>query len=172
MRKNFSLIIAALLVVVNLVGCGTQKSSNSIKNSANSVKNKVENAPKQAQNDVMKIPKNLEADMGNGNFFISTSSGTSKNGSAPIIYTKNNSSSGTQNIQINTSSFNGNNMSYVFVDGILNTKKQLSNSKSNVDLKGTDLKEGKHRVDIVQFNGNNADGKVITHKSAYYEVRS
>ncbi|MEY8001820.1 hypothetical protein AB8U03_16795 [Clostridium sp. Mt-5] len=117
----------------------------------------------------MKIPKDLEGDMGIGNFYISTSSGTSKNEAIPIIYTKKDTQ--VEHMGLNTSGFSGKNLSYIFVDGILNTKQQLSNSKSNMDLKGNDLKIGKNKVDIIQFN-NKTNDKVITHKTAYYEVKS
>ncbi|AND83289.1 hypothetical protein GTH52_11940 [Clostridium tyrobutyricum] len=163
MKKKFSIIITALLVTLNLVGCGTNQN-------ATKVKNKVQNAPQQAKNDVITIPKDLNADMGTGTFYISTASGTSKNGATPIVNKKSNDT--VERIQLNTTDFSAKNSSYIFVDGILNTKQQLSNSKSNIDIKDSALKQGKHRIDIVQFNNNKTTDKVLTHKSAYYEVRS
>ncbi|MFL0198496.1 hypothetical protein ACJDU8_23480 [Clostridium sp. WILCCON 0269] len=158
MKKRLLLIITTLFIIINLVGCGTS-----------TVKNKVENAPNQAKNDLMKLPNDLQADMGTGSFYISTSSGTSKNGATPIIYTKKDTQ--VEQLELNTSGFNGKNLSYIFVDSALNTKHQLSDSKLNINLKGNELTVGKHRVDIVQFN-NKTNDKVITHKVAYYEIKT
>ncbi|WP_123054438.1 hypothetical protein [Clostridium sp. JN-1] len=164
MVKKFLPIVMTLSIAMNLIGCTTAKQG------ANQVKNKTENATEQTKNDIMKIPNDLQADMGQGTFFISTPSGTSQNGAVPIIYVEKNAS--VQQIGLTTSNFNGKNLSYVFVDSLLNSKHQLADGKVTMDLKGDNLKVGKHRVDIVQFNNNKTSDKVITHKTAYYEVKS
>lgn len=162
--KKMSAIILTMFMMLSLSACGGQKQ-------ANDVKNKVENAPNQTKNDVIKLPKDLkEADMGTGTFYIKTSSGTSEKGEVPAIYTKKDTQ--VMHINVNTKNFNGEHMSYIFVDGIFNTKKQLSDSSLTIDLKGNNIKAGKHRVDIVQFNNNKTSDKVITHKLAYYQVKS
>ncbi|OAA93250.1 hypothetical protein [Clostridium coskatii] len=163
MKKKLSLIMAISLLIINLVGCGTQKS-------VTEVKDKAKNATEQAKNDVMQIPKNLQADMGTGTFYISTPSGTSQNGAVPVIYADKNTQ--IEQIGINTSGFNGKNLSYIFVDGVLNSKEQLAESQSSINLKGNALKVGKHKVDVVQYNNNKTTDSVITHKTAYYEVKS
>lgn len=163
MKNKLSLIIISLLFIINLGGCG-------IGNNANTIKNKVQNAPEQTKNDLIKIPKDLQADMGTGSFYISTPSGTSQDGSVPVIYVAKDVQ--VEQIGVNTSDFDGKNLSYIFIDGIFNTKEQLSNSQSSINLKGNALKVGKHRVDIAQFNNNKTTDKVITHKVAYYEVKS
>ncbi|AGY74908.1 hypothetical protein [Clostridium autoethanogenum] len=163
MKKLFSLIMAISLLIINLVGCGTQKS-------VTEVKDKAKNATEQAKNDVMQIPKNLQADMGTGTFYISTPSGTSQNGAVPVIYADKNTQ--IEQIGVNTSGFNGKNLSYIFVDGMLNAKEQLAESQSSINLKGNALKVGKHKVDVVQYNNNKTTDSVITHKTAYYEVKS
>ncbi|WP_406541430.1 hypothetical protein [Clostridium ljungdahlii] len=118
----------------------------------------------------MQIPKNLQADMGTGTFYISTPSGTSQNGAVPVIYADKNTQ--IEQIGVNTSGFNGKNLSYIFVDGVLNSKEQLAESQSSINLKGNALKVGKHKVDVVQYNNNKTTDSVITHKTAYYEVKS
>ncbi|ADK15668.1 hypothetical protein D9O40_04160 [Clostridium autoethanogenum] len=163
MKKKLSLIMAISLLIINLVGCGTQKS-------VTEVKDKAKNATEQAKNDVMQIPKNLQADMGTGTFYISTPSGTSQNGAVPVIYADKNTQ--IEQIGVNTSGFNGKNLSYIFVDGVLNSKEQLAESQSSINLKGNALKVGKHKVDVVQYNNNKTTDSVITHKTAYYEVKS
>ncbi|OAA89343.1 hypothetical protein [Clostridium ljungdahlii] len=163
MKKKLSLIMAISLLIINLVGCGIQKS-------VTEVKDKAKNATEQAKNDVMQIPKNLQADMGTGTFYISTPSGTSQNGAVPVIYADKNTQ--IEQIGVNTSGFNGKNLSYIFVDGALNAKEQLAESQSSINLKGDALKVGKHKVDVVQYNNNKTSDSVVTHKTAYYEVKS
>lgn len=164
MKKNISIIITTALIALNLIGCGETKQQ------SNTAKTKIQNATKQVQNDVVKIPKDLQADMGSGKFYISTKSGTSENGSVPILYMNKNTQ--LKQLTINTNNFNNRNWSYIFVDGLLNTKQHLSNSKSTINLKNSNLKTGKHRVDIVQFNNDKTNNKVITHKTAQYEIKS
>ena len=64
-----------------------------------------------------------------------------------------------------------NNLSYIFVDGMLNAKEQLAETQSSINLKEDALKVGKHKVDVVQFNNNKTTDSVITHKTVYYEVK-
>lgn len=164
MKRKFLSIAVTLSIAINLIGCSTAQKS------ATEVKNKAKNVTEQTKNDVMKIPKDLQGDMGQGTFFISTPSGTSENGAVPVIYTDKNTT--VQQIDLNTSGFNGKNLSYVFVDGLLNSKHQLADSKVVIDLKGESLKVGKHRIDVVQFNNDKITDKALTHKTASYEVKS
>lgn len=164
MIKRISVVILILLMTLTLGACGSQKQ-------ANEIKNKAENAPKQVKNDLTKIPEDIkEADMGTGTFYITTSSGTSEKEEVPTIYAKKD----TKLLQasVNTRNFDGKHLSYIFVDGVLNTKEQLSDNSATINLKDNNLKAGKHRVDIVQFNGDKISDKVITHKLAYYQVKS
>lgn len=161
MKKTFYVITASLLITINLIGCGTQQQSNNVKNKTQNIENK-------AKNDLAELPKNLKTDMGPGKFYISPSSNTFKDGNVPIINIKKNSSS--QKVEITPSEFNNKYMSYIFIDGVFNSKKQLSNSKTNMELKGNDIKTGKHKVDIIQFNNNKTTDTVLTHKTAYYYV--
>ncbi|CAB1262398.1 hypothetical protein ACFHWD_11235 [Clostridium sp. MT-14] len=161
MKKTFYVITASLLITINLIGCGTQQQSNNVKNKTQNIENK-------AKNDLAELPKNLKTDMGPGKFYISPSSNTFKDGNVPIINIKKNTSS--QKVEITPSEFNNKYMSYIFIDGVFNSKKQLSNSKTNMELKGNDIKTGKHKVDIIQFNNNKTTDTVLTHKTAYYYV--
>lgn len=163
MKNKLLLITTTLAVMINLVGCGTNQQSNTIKN-------KVENTTEQTKNDLVKIPKDLKGEMGTGTFYVSTPSGTSENGKTPIIYITKDTK--LQQIGVTTKDFSGKNLSYIFIDSIYNSKKQLSDTSENIDLKGEALKLGKHRVDVIQFNNNKTTDKVITHKIAYYEVKS
>ncbi|MEY7998942.1 hypothetical protein AB8U03_01795 [Clostridium sp. Mt-5] len=161
MRKNFYIIITSLLIIINLAGCGTQQQSNN-------VKNKVQNIENKTKNDLVELPKALKTDMGPGKFYISSSSNTFKDGNIPIINIKKNTSS--QKVEIVPSEFNNKYLSYIFIDGIFNSRKQLSNNKTNIELKGNDIKAGKHKIDIIQFNNNKTTDTVLTHKISYYYI--
>lgn len=161
MKKIFYVIMASLLITLNLVGCGTKQQASGIKNKTQNIENKT-------KSDLAELPKNLKTDMGPGKFYISPSSNKFKEGNIPIIDIKKNTSS--QKVEINPSEFNNKYQSYIFIDGKYNSKKQLSSSKSDIELKGDNIKTGKHKVDVVQFNNNKTTDTVLTHKTTYYYI--
>ncbi|MHC6178304.1 hypothetical protein ACYUJ6_00250 [Clostridium sp. JNZ X4-2] len=163
MKKFFYIIMASLLITINLVGCGTRQQTNNVKNGT-------QNVEKKAENDLAQLPKNLKTDMGPGKFYVSPSSNTFKNGDIPIISIKKNTSS--QKVEIVPSEFNNKYLSYIFIDGAFNSKKQLSSSKTNMELKGNDIKTGKHKIDVIQFNNDKSTDTVVTHKTAYYYINT
>jgi hypothetical protein len=155
--------MASLLITINLVSCGTRQQTNNVKNGT-------QNIEKKAENDLAQLPKNLKTDIGPGKFYVSPSSNTFKNGNIPIISIKKNTSS--QKVEIVPSEFNNKYLSYIFIDGAFNSKKQLSSSKTNMELKGNDIKAGKHKIDVIQFNNNKSTDTVLTHKTAYYYINT
>lgn len=163
MKKFFYIIMASLLITINLVSCGTRQQTNNVKNGT-------QNIEKKAENDLAQLPKNLKTDIGPGKFYVSPSSNTFKNGNIPIISIKKNTSS--QKVEIVPSEFNNKYLSYIFIDGAFNSKKQLSSSKTNMELKGNDIKAGKHKIDVIQFNNNKSTDTVLTHKTAYYYINT
>lgn len=164
MKKFFSIMATVLILASGLAGCGDKQQSNSIKDKTQSIVNK-------GKDDVVDFPKNLTNDIGSGKLFVSdkSASSTTDSGKVPVIYTNKNDKSG--EVELNSSGLNSENTSYIFIDGIYNSKKHLS-GKSNIKLKADEIKTGKHKVDIVQFANNKTSDKVITHKTAYYEIQS
>lgn len=109
------------------------------------------------------------SDTGEGVFLVVTSSGDSENGNVPVIYTD----ADTLLLQIGykATEMNGGSLSYIYVDGMLTSKEQLSDSQGSLDLSGDSLTVGTHKVEVVQYENDATDGTVTTYKSASYEVK-
>jgi hypothetical protein len=62
---------------------------------------------------------------------------------------------------------------YIYVDGMLNTKEQLGEmTQTSLTLEKDALKEGTHKVEVVQYENDDLKGKAITYKTASYEIKS
>lgn len=70
-----------------------------------------------------------------------------------------------------TTGMSGGSLSYIYIDGMLLTKEQLSDSQGSLDLSGDSLTVGTHKVEVVQFENDSTDGAVTTYKTASYEVK-
>lgn len=75
-------------------------------------------------------------------------------------------------IGLDAESFDGSKLSYIYVDGMLNSKEQLGDmSQTTLTLEGDALKEGNHDVEVVQFDNDETTGNHIPYKKASYEVK-
>ncbi|OPJ60194.1 hypothetical protein [Clostridium oryzae] len=166
MKRRLTLV-AQLLIIILLMGCNVGKNQNSIKSNNNPAATSTKTNKEEA--DVINIPDNIK-DMGKGSISISTPSGSSENGKVPFIY--NNKDATMEQIGLNTNNIDGSKLSYVLVDGIISDKDQLSDSQSTLTLQGDHLKAGKHKVELLQFSNDKPTGKIITYKTANYEVKS
>lgn len=56
-------------------------------------------------------------------------------------------------IGLSSENFDGSKLSYIYIDGMLNTKEQLGEmSQITMDLEKDALKNGEHKVEIVQYD--------------------
>lgn len=56
---------------------------------------------------------------------------------------------------------------------MLNTKEQLGEmTQTTITLQDNSLKEGKHKVEVVQYDNDEQTGNPITYKAATYEVKN
>ncbi|MHB9943574.1 hypothetical protein CF065_18660 [Clostridium sporogenes] len=159
MKKILSILIIGILSI-GLVACGSTQTNNE--------KNKENDKPKQeeAKKESIKMP---DKEMGKGKIGLSTPGGTSEGDKAPVLMV----SKDDQIVQVglNTEEFDGSKLSYIFVNGEEVAKEQLSETQTSIDLKGNALKAGKHKVEVVQFDNDKKDGKIITYKTASYECK-
>lgn len=107
-------------------------------------------------------------DTGTGTFYITTPNGTSENGNIPTIALEKDAT--LIQIGIETLDFNAANLSYIFIDEFFVKKEQLTNSQSVIDLIDNSLTSGTHKVEIFQYENDNENANVLTHKSASYEI--
>lgn len=116
------------------------------------------------------IPDGNYSDIGEGTFYIDTSSGSSEDGSVPFLFS--NDEDVLISIGCGSKGMNGNNLSYIYSNGMLLDKIQLSEqSQSTLSLTEDFLTIGTHKVEVLQFDTDKPDGTVITYKSAAYEVK-
>lgn len=75
-------------------------------------------------------------------------------------------------IGLSSENLDGSKLSYIYIDGMLNTKEQLGEmSQVTMTLENDALKNGKHKVEIVQYDNDEQTGNPITYKTVSYEVK-
>jgi len=115
------------------------------------------------------FPEVNYADIGNGIIEIVTPSGSSKEGNIPFIFI--NSDTSLTQIGLNTSGFNGAKLSFIYIDGMLNDKKQMAEFQGTLNLSGELLSQGIHTLEVVQYADDTPTSNIILYKSAKYEVK-
>lgn len=109
------------------------------------------------------------SDMGDGTMYLSTAGGTTENDNIPVLFEA--SDTVLDTIEVDTTDFDSSKLSYIYIDGMLNTKEQLGDSQSSISLEKDALAEGTHKVEVVQYDTNEPDGTMVTYKTASYEIQ-
>lgn len=154
--KKLLIVMLALVIGFSFVACGDNSSTT-----------------KGEKSKEKKIEKDFEgeySDMGAGEIVISTPSGTSEDGSVPVLFTAKDDL--LIDIGLDTYELDGSRLSYIYVDGMEKDKDQLGDAQTSIELKKNDLKPGKHKVELVQYDNDKPDGNVVTYKAAYYEAKA
>ena len=116
------------------------------------------------------IPEGTYEEMGAGTMSLSTPGGTSDNGNVPVLYV-----SGDEfftQVGLNAFEFDGSRLSYIYLDGELTSKEQLADTQMSIDLSSdSQLSEGVHKVEILQFDTDDTTGNVNTYKTASFEIK-
>ncbi|WP_312694123.1 hypothetical protein [Caproiciproducens sp.] len=174
MKKIWAEIIT-LFMCIAFVGCSStmpQTSSSNIATPSEVRENSSQNSTEDVSSSVVKdLPSSNYKDMGKGTLVIATEGGTSENGKTPVIFLDSGESH-SYAIGIHVRDFDGSKLSYVYADGYLISKEQYADEDSSVRVKDDRLAVGMHKIEIVQYDIDKPDGKMITYKSASYEVKS
>lgn len=152
MKKLYSVIFLSLICLA-FVGCSSNKSATS--------------TPKTKD-----LPYGNYQDMGEGTVIISTPGGTSEDGTVPVIFIEKDQTMAIMEIGISTRDLDGSHLSYVYIDGMFNSKEQYSDADGSIVLSPDDLTIASHTVELVQYNDDTPEGEMITYKSASYEIKS
>ncbi|MBC1671227.1 hypothetical protein HB950_02715 [Listeria welshimeri] len=157
------LLLAGLLIVFSfcLTACGSSDDSTEKK-----VTNKESAKDKKKSTDVV-FP---EKELGQGKIILKTESGSSEDGNVPFIYKDDDLL--TPFIGFEAWEFDGSKLTYIYIDDGLNSKEQLANTQTSLDLTTSDYETGVHEVKAVQFDNDKDTGKIITYKTAKYEVKA
>lgn len=168
MKKKLLLITLCTGIVLSSVACGSTKSATSSK-STSSVSNTQASTSKVKKEVKKDLADGNYSDTGDGTFYVSTPAGTSENGNVPVMYVSKDDS--LVQIGFTCSGINGNSLSYIYIDGMLSTKDQMSDSQDSIDLTGDSLSVGTHKVELVQYTNDSTDSAMTCYKSASYEIK-
>ena len=104
-----------------------------------------------------------------GEIIVTTHVSSSEDEKLPIIKIEENV--GLWQIGIIAKNFDDSKLSYIYIDKKLNTVERFG-KESDVTLTifDSDLKEGEHKIEIVQFNNDKTSGKPINYKLCNYKV--
>ncbi|CAM2743583.1 hypothetical protein HAHI6034_03150 [Hathewaya histolytica] len=162
MERLLSLLLISIMAF-SFTGCAGYENTKEEKSQGQSKQEVVKEDNKESN---VKMPKK---EMGKGKIEISTAGGTSGGGKIPVEFIGKDAQ--ISQIGLNSEEFDGAKLSYIFIDGKEVEKEQLGNTQTAINLKGNALKEGKHKVEVVQFDNDKTDGKIITYKTASYESK-
>ena len=115
------------------------------------------------------IPSGVEGDIGKGSIIVTTHVSSSEDGSIPTVYRD--EKKGLGQVGLRAKGFDDSRASYIYIDGKLNTVENLGESTSvTLTICDSDLKEGKHQIEVIQFDNDKTRGTPITYKKCEYEV--
>lgn len=151
------LCVLMLIMSIAIVGCSKSEQSKESKDQTQTTKqdNKVNNLEGQE-------------DTGEGSIYLVNESGDTTIGNPlKVLVDKD-----TQLLQIglNSEGVDGSKMSYIYINGELVDKQQLSDSQISIDLESKHLKVGTYIVQVAQYDNNKEDENIILLKSNAYEV--
>lgn len=165
MKRFIFIIISTSLI---LSACGNSLENN---NQSNSIQASISSDKQKLSEDEQTISVELPlgTDSGDGIMYISTPGGTSEEGNIPTVLVQ--SDTVLEQIGVNTSNFNMESFSYVYIDSVLIEKDQFGDSQSTISLEGEFLKEGEHIISVVQYDNNEEMGNITTYKEARYNIQ-
>ncbi|HFQ5699478.1 TPA: hypothetical protein ACHSGA_002580 [Listeria monocytogenes] len=157
------LLLAGLLIVFSfgLTACGSSNSENETSDS------KKEDVKKVEKKTSVEFP---DKELGQGEIILKTESGSSEDGNIPFMYKEDDLL--TPSIGFEAWEFDGSKLTYVYIDDVLNTKEQLADTQTSLDLTTSEYETGEHEVKVAQFDNDKETGKIITYKTAKYEIKN
>lgn len=150
MKKSIAIILC-IIIALTMTACGSKEK---------------ETVDTSVERD---LPESNYEETGEGIVYISTAGGTSEDGNVPVIYAEKDTI--LMQIGLNAFDFNGGSLSYIYVDGILLGKEQLSDTQTSIDLSEQQLTTGTHKIEVVQYDNDDTSSDMITYKSMEYDVK-
>lgn len=156
MKKILSLVFL-LLISINLIACSNASSNNN--NNTSEKTNEVTRDLKEGQYE----------EKGEGDFLIACAGGTTENGNVPVEYVA--SDTLVSQIGYEAWGFDGSKLSFIYVNGILQDKQQLTDTQSTLELKDNSLKPGTYKVEVAQYENDDPNSEMVTYKTCQYEIK-
>ncbi|PZG35467.1 hypothetical protein C2D64_00085 [Listeria ivanovii] len=169
MKKLLLLVSLSIFLSLGLSACGNngaQKEESAPKKAESA--SKKEDAGKEKKKTSIKFP---DKELGKGRFILRTESGSSENGNIPFMYREKDEL--TPFIGFEAWEFDDSKLSYIYIDDTLNLKTKFSDIQTFLDLTAaSEYEVGTHEIKVVQFDNDKETGKVVTYKTAKYEIKS
>lgn len=169
MKKLITLILALILSIA-LIGCGAAEEAAPGGETKAETAATSEPAAEPAEEKTRDLPEGDYEEIGEGTAYLSTPSGTSENGEIPFFYVEEDLY--LTHVGLNAYNFDGSLISYIYIDGILADKDQLSDTQTSVELKGDRIAEGLHTVEVVQYENNDPSGAMTLYRIMQYEIKT
>lgn len=109
-----------------------------------------------------------QSEVGEGTAMLRTQAGTTEGGSVPSLTPPKDTQ--LYQIELDTDGLDGSAVTYVYVDGMENTKGNYGRAQASLTLQKDALKTGRHTVEVVQFQGNEVGSAVTFYRSMGYEI--
>lgn len=175
MKKKIITLMLIGMMAASATACGTSSdttgdTTQSTEDSSDTVDESTQEDTTDSTDAQKDLPDGNYQDMGDGTFYIACAGGTSEDDNVPVIYVD--SDTMLTQCDVVTEGFDGSTLSYIYIDGMLATKEQLSDSQQAIDLSGDAISAGTHTVEIVQYESDDPTADMVTYKSASYEIKS
>ncbi|EUB32627.1 hypothetical protein [Olsenella uli] len=109
-----------------------------------------------------------QSEVGEGTAMLYTQAGTTEGGNVPKLTLPKDTQ--LYQIELDTDGLDGSAVTYVYVDGMENTKGNYGRAQASLTLQKDALKTGRHTVEVVQFQGDEVGGTVTFYRSMGYEI--
>ena len=167
MLKKMGILLLSLIFVLSFTACGSGSDATEDNGDTTAIEEPA------ADNDVERdFPEGDYEEIGNGTMYVITPSGSSEDGSVPVLYVDvSDRDNILESIELDAWDYDGSVLSYIYIDGMENAKEQLADTQTTLGLTGNELSEGVHVVEVVQFEGDDPAGEIISYRSTSYEVK-
>lgn len=112
------------------------------------------------------LPHGSYKEMGKGTVYIATEGGASSSRKAPMICPDGDR----ETIGLSAWGFDGDALSFIYVDGMLLESMRLENTYASMTLQGVQLADGFHTIEVVQYTNDDPSGEMITYRQMEYQV--
>lgn len=164
MKRRIVVLLLSAALAVSMTACGGTEDKQDSKKAETTSKS----TEKKKEEKKKDIPEGTFSETGTGTMYISTPGGTSENGEVPVLYA---SEDEMTSIGLDAWEFDGSKLSFIYIDGVLNSKEQLADTQTSLTIEGDAVKEGTHIVEVLQFDGDEPSSTPVTYKKAEYEVK-
>ena len=159
MKKSVVLIILVMSVMTFLSACGSDEKGTEGETTTPSV-----------QRD---LPEGDYEEIGSGEFYIKSPSGSTEEGDEILIYPDMDSIPFAY-IDFDLWDLDGSILTYIYLDGVLMEEEQVGGGyQSSLSLdKEWMVTEGTHKVEAVQYADNDTNGKMLFYRAESFEVKA